>query len=157
MVHNLDDSDRGILHALQENAREATAAEMADQIGVSSSTVRNRIDSLEEDGVIRGYHPEIDYEQAGFELHMFIVGRVPTAKRHETAVEALDLPGVVNVRELITGEHNIHIELVATDSDDADETVTGIEELDIEIVSTQVIKELLVQPFNHFGEDVLDD
>ncbi|WP_152419462.1 AsnC family protein, partial [Halobiforma nitratireducens] len=33
MVHNLDDIDRGILHLLQQNARGATAAEMADMVG----------------------------------------------------------------------------------------------------------------------------
>ncbi len=63
MVHNLDDVDRGILHALQQNAREVTAAEMGDLVGTSASTVRNRIDYLE-DGVIRGYHPELDYGSA---------------------------------------------------------------------------------------------
>lgn len=157
MVSNLDEVDRGILHVLQENAREATAADMGDMVGVSASTVRNRIQHLEEEGVIRGYHPEIDYEQAGFELHMFIVGRVPTADRHEIATEVLELPGVINVRELISGDHNIHIEVVAVDSDDADETVSGIEELDVEIVSTQIIKELQVQPFNHFGADIVEE
>ena len=72
MVHNLDDVDRGILHILQGNAREATAADMGDKVGTSASTVRNRIEYLEE-GVIRGYHPELDYEAAGFDLHLFIV------------------------------------------------------------------------------------
>lgn len=156
MVSDLDDVDRRVLHALQRNARNATAAEMADATGMSASTVRNRIESLEADGVIRGYHPEIDYEQAGFELHVFVVCRVPTGKRTAVAREALELPGVVGVRELITGTHNLHVEAVAVDSDAADETVAGIEDLDLEIVSTQVIKRLHVQPFNHFGADAGD-
>lgn len=157
MVQNLDDVDRGILHILQENAREATAAEMGEQTGVSSSTVRNRIEILEDNGVIRGYHPEIDYEKAGFELHLFVVGRTSTANRREVATEALEVPGVINVREMVTGEHNLHIEAVATDSDAADETIAGIEDLDIEIVSTQIVKELHVQPFDHFGADLVSD
>lgn len=157
MVHVLDDVDRGILHLLQENAREATAADMGGKVGTSASTVRNRIDYLEED-VIRGYHPEIDYRAAGFDLHLFLVCQAPTAKRTGLAKEALELPGVVNVRELTTGSHNIHIEAVAVDSDAADETRVGIEELDgLEIVSTQIINELHIQPFNHFGADVVED
>lgn len=156
MVHNLDDVDRGILHLLQENARRATAADMADMVGTSASTVRNRIDFLE-DGVIRGYHPEIDYEEAGFDLHLFIVCRVPTAKRTELAEKALDLAGVINVREMTTGSHNIHIESVAVDSDMADETLSGIENLGLEIVSSQIINDFHVQPFNHFGKDVIED
>ncbi|WP_265108860.1 Lrp/AsnC family transcriptional regulator [Halosolutus halophilus] len=156
MVHNLDDVDRGILHLLQESARGATATEMADMVGTSASTVRNRIEYLEE-GVIRGYHPEIDYEEAGFELHLFIVCRAPTAKRTELAKKALDLPGVINVREMTTGSHNIHIESVAVDSDMADETLTGIEDLDLEIISSQIIKDYHVQPFDHFGMDLFED
>ncbi|WP_247000873.1 Lrp/AsnC family transcriptional regulator [Halosolutus gelatinilyticus] len=157
MVHNLDDVDRGILHALQADAREATAADMADMVETSASTVRNRIDYLEE-GVIRGYHPELDYEEAGFELHLFIVCRAPTAKRTELAKKALELPGVVSVRELTTGAHNIHIEVVAVDSDAADEARVGIENVtDLEIESTQIINNLHVQPFNHFGKDVIKD
>ncbi len=157
MVQNLDDVDRGILHLLQANAREATAAEMGEMVDVSPSTIRNRIEILEENGVIRGYHPEIDYEQAGFDLHLFVVGRTSTANRAKVATEALEVPGVINVREMVTGEHNLHFEAVAVDSDAADETLSGIEKLDIEIVSTQIVKNLHVQPFNHFGTDILDE
>ncbi|WP_338007573.1 Lrp/AsnC family transcriptional regulator [Natronoglomus mannanivorans] len=157
MVHNLDDVDRGILHVLQGNAREATAAEMGDLVNTSASTVRNRIEYLEE-GVIRGYHPELDYEEAGFELHLFMVCRAPTARRTELAKEALELSGVINVREMTTGAHNLHIESVAVDSDTADETRAGLEELaDLEIVSTQIINDFHVQPFNHFGADMVEE
>jgi len=156
MVHNLDDVDRGILHLLQKNARGATATDMADMVGTSASTVRNRIDYLE-DGVIRGYHPEIDYEEAGFELHLLIVCRAPATKRTERAKKVLDLPGVINVREMTTGTANIHIESVAVDSDTADEILTGIENLDLEIISSQVIKDYHIQPFNHFGEDMIEE
>lgn len=157
MVRNLDDVDRGILHALQQNAREATAADMGDAVGVSASTVRNRMEHLEDAGVIRGYLPEIDYEEAGFELHMFVVCRALTAKRTELAREALELPGVINVREMTTGANNLHIELVAVDSDAADETLAGLENLDLEIISSQIVNELHVQPFNHFGADMIGD
>lgn len=156
MVHNLDDVDRGILHLLQANARGATAADMAAAVGTSASTVRNRIEYLEE-GVIRGYHPEIDYEEAGFDLHLFIVCRAPVANRTAMAEKALELPGVINVRELTTGTDNVHVEAVAVDSEMADETLSGIEELGLEIVSSQVINDYHVQPFNHFGSDLLED
>jgi DNA-binding Lrp family transcriptional regulator len=156
MVHNLDDVDRGILHLLQQNARETTAAEMGERVGTSSSTVRNRIQRLEET-VIRGYHPEIDYEAAGFDLHLFVVCRAPTADRSALARKALTIPGVTTVRELTTGDHTLHIEAVAVDISAADETVAGIEALeDVELVSTQLVNSVHVQPFNHFGSDVVE-
>lgn len=157
MVFNLDDVDRGILHLLQKNAREATGDDMGKRVGVSASTIRNRIEYLENEGVIRGYHPEIDYKQAGFELHLFVTGRTRTEKRPEVAKAALEIPGVINVREMVTGEYNLHIEAVAVDSEAADETLAGVESLEFEIVSTQVVKDQHVQPFNHFGEDIVGD
>lgn len=157
MVHELDDIDRGILHALQADARGATAADLGEQVGTSASTVRNRIDHLE-DAVIRGYHPEIDYEAAGFELRLLVVCRAPTARRSDLARAALGLPGVITVREMTTGTGNIHVEVVATDSEAADAARAGLEELeDLEIVATQIVNTVHVQPFDHFGADVVED
>ncbi|PSQ16368.1 transcriptional regulator, partial [Halobacteriales archaeon QS_8_69_26] len=54
MTHDLDNIDRGILYMLQEDARNTTSADIADKTGVSASTIRNRLERLEGDGVIRG-------------------------------------------------------------------------------------------------------
>lgn len=157
MVHDLDDVDRGILHALQGNARDATATELSDRVGTSASTVRNRIAALE-DTVIRGYHPELDYEAAGLELHLLVVCNAPTAKRSAVAADVLALRGVIAVRELATGSHNIQIEVVADDIDDADEIRARIEAVeDVEIVATQIVTDLHCQPFNHLGTEPADD
>jgi len=153
MARDLDAVDRGILHALQENAREATAAEMAEAVGVSASTVRNRIDRLESAGVIRGYHPDIDYERAGFQLHVFVLCRVPPAERSALAAELLELSGVVRVRELLTGTETLHVEAVATESAAVDDLLTDITDLGVEVVSSDIVRATHVQPFNHFGAD----
>lgn len=47
-VMDLDGIDEGILYLLQRDARRITTKEMTEQVGVSASTVRNRIDRLEE-------------------------------------------------------------------------------------------------------------
>jgi len=50
----IDEVDRSILHQLQLNARQ-TDTEIAEKVDVTSTTVRNRLDKLEDGGVIRGY------------------------------------------------------------------------------------------------------
>jgi DNA-binding Lrp family transcriptional regulator len=40
---------------------------MGDVVDVSASTVRNRIDRLEQEGVIRGYHADVAYDTAGLQ------------------------------------------------------------------------------------------
>lgn len=153
MPVDLDDVDRGILHELQGDARNATAAEMGDAVGVSASTVRNRIGRLEDGGVIRGYHPDIDYEQAGYQLYMFVVCRAPPTDRSKLAEQALDLHGVIRVRELMTGQENLHIEAIAVDSESVDKTIEGLSDLGLEIVSSDIVKTEHVQPFDHFGHE----
>ncbi|PSP52404.1 hypothetical protein BRC67_04665 [Halobacteriales archaeon QH_3_68_24] len=75
MTRDLDNVDRGILYMLQEDARNTTSEDIADKTGVSASTIRNRLERLEDDGVIRGYHPEIDYEAANLPLRVMFVIR----------------------------------------------------------------------------------
>ncbi len=53
-----------ILRALQEDAR-ATFAEVAKRVGLSPSTVHERIRKLEHAGVICGYRAELDPEALG--------------------------------------------------------------------------------------------
>ncbi len=49
---SIDELDRGIIEALQENGRESFRR-IANQLGVSEATIRNRYARLREDGVLR--------------------------------------------------------------------------------------------------------
>ncbi len=147
----LDTVDRTILHILQEDARTVTAEEMGAAAEVSASTVRNRIEKLEQAGVIQNYHPQIDYAQAGYQLHLFIICRVPRAERAACAEDALGIVGTVTVREMLTGSNNLHIEAVAEDASAVDTISAEIESLNLEIVSIEVVKKTHAQPFDHFG------
>ena len=60
----IDDRDAAILRALQEDGR-ATFAEVGKRVGLSPSTVHERIRKLEQAGVIRGYRAEVDPEAVG--------------------------------------------------------------------------------------------
>ncbi|WP_218836432.1 Lrp/AsnC family transcriptional regulator [Halorarum salinum] len=109
MAHELDNIDRGILHLLQVDARNATAQEIADKVGTSASTVRNRIERLEKNDVIAGYHPELDYEAANLPLRVLFVVTAPPTERSEYVEELLDIKGVIDVREMLTGRRNVHV------------------------------------------------
>jgi len=158
MGRDLDDVDRSILYLLQENAREMTAQEMADQVGVSASTVRNRIDQLEADGIIRGYHPEIDYEAANLPLQVTFVVSVPPTDLEEYSESLRGIQGVIDVREMLTGRRNIHVDVVGTTTAEITQITDAIHDLGAEIESSEMMRRRHVQPFNHFflqgqGED----
>jgi Lrp/AsnC family leucine-responsive transcriptional regulator len=60
----LDRRDLDILGVLQEDAR-ATYAEVAKRVGLSPSSVHQRVRKLEEQGVIAGYGAKVNLEALG--------------------------------------------------------------------------------------------
>jgi Lrp/AsnC family leucine-responsive transcriptional regulator len=60
----VDDKDLRILSILQEDAR-ATYAQIASQVGLSASSVHDRVRKLERRGVIRGYRASLDPHAVG--------------------------------------------------------------------------------------------
>lgn len=152
----LDDVDRGIVQMLQEDARNNSASVIADEVGVAPNTVRNRIDRLEEQGVVRGYHPHIDYERAGFQIRVIIVCTVPVAERHEFADEALAVDGVVRVIERLSGHENLAVEAVGTDGNAVTSVASGLEAIGCEISDEWFLKNDRVQPFDGFGSEEVE-
>ncbi len=60
----VDARDLDIVAALQEDAR-ATYADIGKRVGLSASSVHDRVRKLERAGVIRGYRADIDPEAVG--------------------------------------------------------------------------------------------
>jgi Lrp/AsnC family leucine-responsive transcriptional regulator len=60
----LDERDLEIVAALQEDAR-ATYADIAQRVGLSASSVHDRVRKLEQAGVIRGYRAIVDPDALG--------------------------------------------------------------------------------------------
>lgn len=157
MAHELDEVDRGILHLLQEDARDATIETMGERVGVSASTVRNRIEAMESAGVIEGYHPQIDYAAAGFDLHVLYLAHAPPEEREALVEAVLDVSGVVEVHELLDSQTNIVVRAVARDPDHLAATHDALVELGFTIDDTLHVRRDVVQPFDHFGESAADE
>lgn len=150
MPSDLDDVDRGILHLLQVDARNTTAQAIAERTDVAASTVRNRIGRLEADGVIDGYHPKIDYETAGYPLQVLFVVTAPATERSESVEKLLDIRGVVDVRETLTGRRNVYVEVVGESTADVTRLTNAIHDLGLRIESSDIVNQWRVQPFDHF-------
>jgi DNA-binding Lrp family transcriptional regulator len=67
----LDDTDSKILEMLKEDAR-VSLADISREIGLSSPSVKDRIDKMETEGVILGYRPLLDYGKLGLGLTGFV-------------------------------------------------------------------------------------
>jgi DNA-binding Lrp family transcriptional regulator len=153
-AEDIDDIDRAILHALQEDARNTSSSEIAERIGTSGSTVRKRIQQLEAENVIKGYSADVDYQQSGYPLRMLLYCTAAIPERGELIPEILDIDGVVSVQELVTGEQNLLV--TAVGEEDSDITPVAQELLDMGLT---VADEVLVRSHEStsFGEFVPEE
>lgn len=152
---DLDETNKAVLYLLQRDARGLTTREMADEIGVSASTIRNRIEQLENEGVIRGYQPIVDYDEAGLQLHVLFICSAPNPDRERLAREAREVSGVVTIQEVLNGQQNVQIEAVGTDTDDIARIGDELSGLGLEVVNSKLLKSSHRQPFDHFGEHLV--
>ena len=72
----LDDKDQRILSALTDNAR-ASYSTIAKQVNLSAPAVKERMQKLEDAGIITGYHVAINPQQLGKHIGAFILVAVP--------------------------------------------------------------------------------
>ena len=78
ILRMIDDIDRQILRRLQEDARLSNAA-LAQEVGLTVSTVHERVKKLEKKGIIKGYVAVVDAEAVGKPITAFIRLSVGTA------------------------------------------------------------------------------
>jgi DNA-binding Lrp family transcriptional regulator len=148
----LDRIDEGILFLLQEDARNVTTKTIADEMGVASSTVANRIKKLENRDIIRSYRPDIDYGRTEYDHHLLVIGTVESSQGEDLIEDALDVRGVIGVRELLTDEQNVSLELLGATQDDVEEAIEKLREVGVAISRTEILKRELVQPFDDLGK-----
>lgn len=97
----LDDIDRAIIAALTENGR-MTIKKVAEQIGLSSPSVSERIKKMEDAGAIRGYTVVIDPTVFGLGVEAHVRVHAIPGKANKVEQMLFDAPEVVKA-ERVTG------------------------------------------------------
>jgi len=100
-----DDLDQRILQILQKNGK-LTYEEIGKLLGRSPSTVRDRIEKMEEERIILGYSAIADQERLGIHSDSYVCADIDPG-RMSSAVSALF--SIENVSEIlsVTGEHRL--------------------------------------------------
>jgi DNA-binding Lrp family transcriptional regulator len=116
-AQDIDQVDRHILAELQGDGR-MTNVELARRVGLSAPPCLRRVRRLEEQGVIRGYHADLDPHVLGWQITFFALVGLETQKQAVLqAFEAMvcEWP---EVREchMIRGGGDFMLRLVARDT-----------------------------------------
>lgn len=150
-----DAIDRAILYELQVNGRRQIT-DIADELDVADNTVRNRLQKMEDGGVINGYLVDVNYDQARIQHHYVFTCTARVSEREELAQEALQLPGVVEVTTLMTGTNNVIIFGVGEEKDDITDLAYALDAMGLRIDHEHLVRRQVRRPYDGFqlGENL---
>lgn len=134
----LDDVDRRILTLLHVDARMANSA-LAEAVGIAPSTCHGRVRRLQDAGVIRGFHADIDPAAIGLPLQAMISVTLQAGARGRirTFVQQIrQRPQVIDVY-FLAGADDFIIHVAARDTDDLRSFVVDNLNADADVAGTQ--------------------
>jgi Lrp/AsnC family leucine-responsive transcriptional regulator len=146
----IDDVDRAILYALQEDARNMSSGDIAERTGTSDSTVRKRIQRLETEGIVKGYSASVDYQRSGYPLRMLLYCTAPIPERGDLVSDVLRIDGVVSVQELVTGEENLLVTAVGESDDDITPVAQELLDMGLTVADEVLVRSHETTPFGKF-------
>lgn len=147
----IDDVDRAILYALQEDARNMSSGDIAERTGTSDSTVRKRINRLESSEIIKGYSADVDYQQAGYPLRMLLYCTASISDRGELIPDILAIDGVISVQELVTGEQNLLVTAVGESDSDITPVAQALLDMGLTVADEVLVRSHETTPFGKFN------
>jgi DNA-binding Lrp family transcriptional regulator len=97
--------DEQLINALLADGR-ASLRSLAEELDVSVTTVSNHLSDLEEEGVIHGYTPIVDYGALGYDVTAVIQLKVEGSALPDITDRLKGHKHMVSVYE-VTGDHDI--------------------------------------------------
>jgi DNA-binding Lrp family transcriptional regulator len=112
----LDELDRTILATLQEEGRITNVA-LAERVGLTAPPCLRRMRALEEAGVIRGYHAELDAAALGYAIMVFALVSLKSQAEDDLRAFEAHVATLPEVREchMLNGEIDFILKIVAHD------------------------------------------
>jgi Lrp/AsnC family leucine-responsive transcriptional regulator len=122
----VDDLNWSILDELQKNARLSTT-EIGRRVGLSAPAVADRIEKMEEAGIIKGYHTLLDYDKLELTIRAFILFKNNDLKHPELIKLVNSMPEVVEWHT-ITGSYAVLLQIATTTSNGLAKIIEQLEE-----------------------------
>ncbi len=118
---NLTPKDEELIALLRVNAREPVAA-LARKLGLSRTTVQDRLRRLEESGTIAGYAVRLGGEKAWDGIRAFITIAIEPRKQVEAAKLIMRYPQVESLHT-VSGKYDLVAHVKAANSEAMDKLI----------------------------------
>ena len=120
-IQRLDEVNVLLIRELEEDAR-LSHAELGRRVGLSAPAVAERLQRLQETGVITGYHAAVDPRALGFSLSAILRIRPAPRELPKVAQLARDTPEVVECHR-VTGDDCFFMKLHVRDVEHLEEVI----------------------------------
>ena len=122
----LDSIDRRLLAELQDEGR-VTNVDLARRVGLTAPPCLRRVRALEEAGVIRGYHADLDASSLGFTITVFAMVSLKSQAEEDLRAFENHIKGLPEVREchMLNGEIDFILKIVSRDLQSFQEFLTS--------------------------------
>ena len=122
----MDSIDLKLLALLQDNGR-MTNVELAQKVGLTAPPCLRRIRALEQSGIIRAYHADIDASKMGFSITVFAMVSLKSQAEADLRAFETYLQSIPEVREchMLNGEIDFMLKIVARDLQSFQELLTS--------------------------------
>lgn len=123
---SLDDIDRRLLAELQAEGR-VTNVELAQRVGLTAPPCLRRVRALEQQGVIKGYHADLDPAKLGFSITVFAMVSLKSQAEEDLRAFEDHVKGLPEVREchMLNGEIDFILKIVSRDLQSFQEFLTS--------------------------------
>lgn len=122
----LDNTDLKILHLLENNAR-ISLKEIAAQNYMSSPAVATRIRRMEETGIIKAFHTEIDYSLLGYNIKAFINLEVNPKDKPSFYPYIKAIPNVIECC-CVTGDYSMLLKVLFRKPEELDHFINELQQ-----------------------------
>jgi DNA-binding Lrp family transcriptional regulator len=130
--------DTELVNELLEDGR-ASLRSLAEDLDVSVTTVSNHLSDLEEEGVIKGYTPIVDYDAAGYDVTAVMQLKVEGNALGEITETLRDHDQMMSVYE-VTGDYDIIAIGKFKDTDDMNDQIKAlVTDPDIKQSNTSIV------------------
>lgn len=130
--------DADLVNALLADGR-ASLRSIAEDLDVSVTTVSNHLSTLEEEGVITGYTPVVDYDRLGYDVTAILQLKVEGEALPDVTERLVEEERMISVYE-VTGDYDIIAVGKFRDTDEMDDQIkTMLVDPDVRESSTSVV------------------
>jgi DNA-binding Lrp family transcriptional regulator len=113
--------DRKLVNSLLGDGR-ASLRSLAEELDVSVTTVSNHLSDLEDQGIIQGYTPKVDYDKLGYDVTAVLQLKVEGTALEDVTADLHGHRQMVSVYE-VTGDHDIIAIGKFEDTDDMNDEI----------------------------------